>query len=256
MMPVVDVGDTVMGMDLYQGGHLTHGSEFNFSGKRYHVVSYGVSESTGKLDYDEIRDLARRNRPKMIIAGFTSYHLGARLGGVSPTSRTRSAPCCWPTSATRPGMVHRRRLPEPGWLRRRDHLHDAQDALRPAWRRDHDHRRGNGPPHRHGRVPRRAGRPAHAEICRHGRGVQDRLRPSRSSGLQWQIKENAAALADGLIERGLKLAYGGTDTHLLHARPEQRRRPTPASRCAASRPCASSTWRASWRTRIPSPATS
>jgi len=49
---VVDVGDVVMGMDLYQGGHLTHGSEFNFSGKRYHVVSYGVSKQTGKLDYD------------------------------------------------------------------------------------------------------------------------------------------------------------------------------------------------------------
>ena len=63
----------VMGMDLYQGGHLTHGSEFNFSGKRYQVVSYGVSKRTGKLDYDEIRDLAREHRPKMIIAGFTSY---------------------------------------------------------------------------------------------------------------------------------------------------------------------------------------
>ena len=65
---VVDVGDVVMGMDLYQGGHLTHGSEFNFSGKRYHVVSYGVSKLTGMLDYDEIRDLAREHRPKMIIA--------------------------------------------------------------------------------------------------------------------------------------------------------------------------------------------
>ncbi len=62
-----------MGMDLYQGGHLTHGSEFNFSGKRYHVVSYGVSPATGKLDYDQIRDLARQHQPKMIIAGFTSY---------------------------------------------------------------------------------------------------------------------------------------------------------------------------------------
>src|SRR5512136_1470121 len=57
----VEVGDTVMGMDLYQGGHLTHGSQFNFSGKRYHVASYGVSKRTGKLDYDEIRDLARKH---------------------------------------------------------------------------------------------------------------------------------------------------------------------------------------------------
>jgi glycine hydroxymethyltransferase len=69
----VEVGDVVMGMDLYQGGHLTHGSEFNFSGKRYEVVSYGVSKSTGRLDYDEIRDLVREHRPKMIIAGYTSY---------------------------------------------------------------------------------------------------------------------------------------------------------------------------------------
>ncbi len=69
----LQTGDTVMGMDLFQGGHLTHGSEFNFSGKRFRVASYGVSKATGKLDYDEIRDLARRNRPKMIIAGFTSY---------------------------------------------------------------------------------------------------------------------------------------------------------------------------------------
>ena len=60
---VVDVGDVVMGMDLYQGGHLTHGSEFNFSGKRYEVVSYGVSKQTGRLDYDEIWDLVREHRP-------------------------------------------------------------------------------------------------------------------------------------------------------------------------------------------------
>src|SRR5512139_1220028 len=70
---LLDAGETVMGMNLYQGGHLTHGSEFNFSGKRYHVASYGVSKTTGKLDYDEIRELARANHPKMIIAGFTSY---------------------------------------------------------------------------------------------------------------------------------------------------------------------------------------
>ncbi len=70
---LVAAGETVMGMDLYQGGHLTHGSEFNFSGKRYHVVSYGVNPATGQLDYDQIRDLARTHRPKMIIAGFTSY---------------------------------------------------------------------------------------------------------------------------------------------------------------------------------------
>ncbi|MBC7238380.1 MAG: hypothetical protein H5T69_21275, partial [Chloroflexi bacterium] len=66
-------GDVLMGMDLFQGGHLTHGSEFNFSGKRYRVVSYGVSKRTEKLDYDEIMELAKAHRPKVIIAGYTSY---------------------------------------------------------------------------------------------------------------------------------------------------------------------------------------
>lgn len=67
------VGDTFMGMDLFQGGHLTHGSEYNISGKRYKVVSYGVNPKTERLDYDAIRELALQHRPKLIVAGFTSY---------------------------------------------------------------------------------------------------------------------------------------------------------------------------------------
>ncbi len=66
-------GDTMMGLDLFQGGHLTHGSEFNQSGKRYNVISYGVDPKTEKLNYDTIRSLAREHRPKLIIAGYTSY---------------------------------------------------------------------------------------------------------------------------------------------------------------------------------------
>ena len=134
---VVDVGDVVMGMDLYQGGHLTHGSEFNFSGKRYHVVSYGVSKRTGKLDYDEIRDLAREHKPKMIIAGYHLLSLGARLGGLCrhrPRGGRRAAGRHQP-----PGRHgHRRRLPQPGGHRRRDHLYHPQDPLRPARRGHHD----------------------------------------------------------------------------------------------------------------------
>ena len=69
----VEPGEVVMGMDLMHGGHLTHGSEFNFSGKRYHVVPYTVDSKTERLDYDQIMELAERHRPKMIIAGYTSY---------------------------------------------------------------------------------------------------------------------------------------------------------------------------------------
>jgi glycine hydroxymethyltransferase len=69
----MQAGDTLMGLDLFQGGHLTHGSEFNTSGKRYHVVSYGVDPQTEKLDYAQIRALALQHHPKVIVAGFTSF---------------------------------------------------------------------------------------------------------------------------------------------------------------------------------------
>jgi glycine hydroxymethyltransferase len=70
---VLSAGDRVMGMRLDQGGHLTHGSPVNFSGKLYDFVAYGVDEESETLDYDAIRDLAKKSRPKLIVAGATAY---------------------------------------------------------------------------------------------------------------------------------------------------------------------------------------
>src|SRR5215831_612100 len=72
-MALLEPGDKVMGMRLDQGGHLTHGSPVNFSGRLYDFVAYGVDDTTEVLDYDAIRDLAVRERPRMIIAGATAY---------------------------------------------------------------------------------------------------------------------------------------------------------------------------------------
>ena len=69
----LDPGDKFMGMSLPHGGHLTHGSHVNFTGKLFDVVSYGVRESDELIDYDEVRDIAKRERPKMIVAGATAY---------------------------------------------------------------------------------------------------------------------------------------------------------------------------------------
>ncbi len=69
----VPPGGTVMGLDLAHGGHLTHGSRFNRSGKRYHIVPYHVNLTTGRIDYDELRDLALRHKPRMIIGGASAY---------------------------------------------------------------------------------------------------------------------------------------------------------------------------------------
>ena len=72
-LATLEPGDTVMGMRLDQGGHLTHGSPVNISGRLYNFVSYGVTESDERIDYDRMRDLAHEHRPKMIVAGATAY---------------------------------------------------------------------------------------------------------------------------------------------------------------------------------------
>lgn len=98
-------GDTLMAMDLTQGGHLSHGSPFHVSGRRYRIVTYGVDPKSEKLDYDQIADLAKKEKPKMIVAGYTSYpwapdwkifrEIASSVGAfLSPTSRT---PREWPS---------------------------------------------------------------------------------------------------------------------------------------------------------------
>ena len=105
----VKPGDKVLGMDLAHGGHLTHGSPVNFSGKLYDMVSYGVSKETGTIDYNQVEEIAMREKPKMIIVGASSYprnisyktfreiadKAGAYSGPISPIRRGLSPPDCW-----------------------------------------------------------------------------------------------------------------------------------------------------------------
>ncbi|MBL8445691.1 MAG: serine hydroxymethyltransferase, partial [Zoogloeaceae bacterium] len=72
-MALLEPHDTVLGMSLAHGGHLTHGAKVNFSGKIYNAVQYGLSEATGEIDYDQVEALAREHKPKMIVAGFSAY---------------------------------------------------------------------------------------------------------------------------------------------------------------------------------------
>lgn len=72
-MALCSPGDTILGMSLAHGGHLTHGAKPNFSGKMYHAVQYGLNPDTGEIDYDQVEELAREHKPKMIIAGFSAY---------------------------------------------------------------------------------------------------------------------------------------------------------------------------------------
>ena len=72
-MALLNPGDTILGMSLAHGGHLTHGAKVNFSGKIYHAVQYGLDEKTGEIDYEQVERLAHEHKPKMIVAGFSAY---------------------------------------------------------------------------------------------------------------------------------------------------------------------------------------
>ncbi|MBP8853436.1 MAG: serine hydroxymethyltransferase, partial [Moraxellaceae bacterium] len=72
-LALLNAGDTILGMSLAHGGHLTHGAKVNFSGKSYNAISYGLDIATGEVDYDEVERLAVEHKPKMIIAGFSAY---------------------------------------------------------------------------------------------------------------------------------------------------------------------------------------
>lgn len=72
-MALLEAGDTILGMSLAHGGHLTHGAKVNFSGKLYHAVQYGIHPDTGEVDYDQVAHLAKEHKPRLIIAGFSAY---------------------------------------------------------------------------------------------------------------------------------------------------------------------------------------
>src|SRR5215207_5556987 len=72
-LALVQPGDTILGMSLDHGGHLTHGAKVNFSGKLFKAVQYGISPDTGEIDYEQVRKLAEEHRPRLVIAGFSAY---------------------------------------------------------------------------------------------------------------------------------------------------------------------------------------
>ena len=209
----VEPGETVMGMALTEGGHLTHGSEFNVTGKRYRIVSYAVNPATGRLDYEEMRRLAELHRPKMIIGGFTSYPwqpdwakfreianavgailladvahtAGLIIGGVYPNpighahviSFTTHKTLCGPRGAvilsTSPEFAAR-----------------INTSIFPGHQ---------GGPH----VNKFAALAVALKLAQ----------KEEFADLQKRIVDNAAHLAKALQAKGLTLAYGGTNTHLL-----------------------------------------
>src|SRR5512137_1689249 len=210
---LVPPGSTVMGMDLLHGGHLTHGSPVNRSGKLYHIVSYGIDPATERLNYDQIEELAKQAKPKMIIAGFTSYPwmpdwarfrqiadaVGAYLladishiagmvaAGVVASPIGHAHAISFTTHKTLYG-------PRGACLLSTDKkLADKLDSAV---------------------FPGEQGGPHVNTIA--GMAVAFKLaRTPEFSQLQQQIVDNAKFMAAELERHGLHIPYGGTDTHML-----------------------------------------
>ena len=127
-LALVKPGETILGMSLDAGGHLTHGAAPNFSGRNYNAVQYGLNEQTGELDYDEIQRLADEHRPKMLIGGFSAY---SRRIDWARMSIADSVGAWLLDMAHVAGLVAAGEYPSP-LPHARGHDHDPQDPARPA----------------------------------------------------------------------------------------------------------------------------
>lgn len=211
-LAALEVGDTVLGLDLAQGGHLTHGMKLNISGRLYNFVSYGVDPQTHRLDFDRIAALAREHRPKMIVAGASAYpreiphdrfadiarEVGAKLmvdmahyaGLVAAgVHHNPVAVADYVTTTTHKTL----RGPRSGLiLCREEHLKDINRNVFPGTQ---------GGPLMHVIAGK--------AVCLAEAATEDFRRYGRA------VVENARALAEALLSRGHRLVSGGTDNHLL-----------------------------------------
>jgi glycine hydroxymethyltransferase len=210
-LAVMDVGETLLGMDLSAGGHLTHGSPVNFSGRLFRVASYGVDDE-GRIDYDAVEGVAEEHRPKVIVAGGSAYSrmidfarfreiadgVGARLvvdmahfaglvaGGVFPSPIPHSDIVTSTTHKTLRG-------PRGGFVLCREELAKPIDKLV---------------------FPGIQGGPLMHVIAAKAVAFKEALEPEFRDYAR-QVVENAKALAAALIGRGYHVVTGGTDSHLF-----------------------------------------
>jgi len=203
-MYALNIGDTVLGMDLSNGGHLSHGSPVNFSGINYNIVSYGVNDN-GEIDYDEVEKLAKEHKPKMIIAGASNYSkiidfkrfreiadmVGAYIaalvaGGVHPSPAGYAHFVTTTTHKTLRG-------PRGGIIMcDEEHAAGIDKAVFPGMQ----------------------GGPLEHIIAGKAIALKEALDPSFKEYAA-QIVKNAKALANGLMDEGMDIVGGCTENHLM-----------------------------------------
>ncbi len=134
-LALLQPGDTILGMSLADGGHLTHGSKVNFSGKLFKAVQYGLNPETGVIDYDQVEALAHQHIPKMIVAGFSAYSLQVDWERFRSIADSIGA-YLFVDMAHVAGLIAAGSLSQPRQHRGCHYHDDTQDPARTAWRPD------------------------------------------------------------------------------------------------------------------------
>lgn len=213
-MALLNPGDTILGMSLNHGGHLTHGSPVNFSGKIYHSVAYGVSPDTGLVDYDDVAALAREHRPKLIVAGFSAYsrvldwekfraiadEVGAfflvDMAHVAGLVAAGLYPSPIPFADVVTSTTHKTlRGPRGGIILARENAELAKKLNSAVF-------------------PGTQGGPLMHVIAAKAVAFLEALSPDFTI-YQQQVIHNAQAMANTLTDRGYTIVSGGTDNHLF-----------------------------------------
>jgi glycine hydroxymethyltransferase len=213
-MALCEPGDTVLGMSLAEGGHLTHGSKVNFSGKIYNAIQYGLDAESGEIDYDSVQALATEHQPKMIVAGFSAYsrvidwqrfreiadsvgaYLMVDMAHVAGLVATGHYPNPVPYADVVTSTTHKTlRGPRGGIIlaRKNDELTKKFNSLV---------------------FPGTQGGPLEHVIAAKAVAFKEALEPSFKD-YQGQVVENARVMAGVLAERGYPIISGGTDNHLM-----------------------------------------
>ncbi|MGD8673179.1 MAG: serine hydroxymethyltransferase [Thiogranum sp.] len=213
-MALCEPGDTVLGMSLADGGHLTHGSKVNFSGKIYKAVQYGLNAETGEIDYDHMEALAREHKPKMVVAGFSAYsrvvdwercrtiadavgaYLFVDMAHVAGLIATGHYPSPVPIADVVTTTTHKTlRGPRGGLILARSNpeLEKKFNSLV---------------------FPGTQGGPLMHVIAAKAVAFKEALQPDFKD-YQGKVLANARAMAGVFLERGYKVVSGGTDDHLF-----------------------------------------
>jgi glycine hydroxymethyltransferase len=213
-LALLQPGDTILGMSLADGGHLTHGSKVNFSGKLFNAVQYGLNPETGAIDYDQVEALAREHQPKMVVAGFSAYSLQVDWQRFRDIADSIGA-WLFVDMAHVAGLIAAGIYPSPV------NIADVTTTT--------THKTLRGP--RGGLILARAdeaiekklnsmvfpgtqGGPLMHVIAAKAVALKEAMEPAFRD-YQQQVLQNARAMADVMVTRGYKVVSGGTDDHLF-----------------------------------------